>query len=165
MALAETDQPAAPRGPSLVIQLAMLAAMTVAALGAGWFAGSTLKRSEAPPQPPRLSHDKKAEAKPEEKPSEGGLVLADLAPITTNLAAPADVWVRMEASVVFDAPQPDAMKEAIHQDILAFLRTVKMHQVEGASGYQHLKADLRERAAIRSGGHAKDVLIRTLLFE
>ena len=165
MALAEIDQPAAPKGPSLVIQLAMLLAMTAAALGAGWFAGSYLKRSEAPPQPPRLSHDNKTEAKPEEKPAEGGLVLVELPPITTNLAAPADVWVRMEASVVFDAPQPDAMKEAIHQDILAFLRTVKMHQVEGASGYQHLKADLRERAAIRSGGHAKDVLIRTLLFE
>lgn len=165
MALVETDQPAAPKGPSLVVQLAMLAAMTVAALGAGWFAGSTLKRSEAPPQPPRLSHDKKAEVKPEEKPSDGGLVLVDLAPITTNLAAPADIWVRMEASVVFDAPQPEEMAEAIHQDILAYLRTIKMHQVEGASGYQHLKADLQERAAIRSGGHAKDVLVRTLLFE
>jgi len=145
MALAETDQPAAPKGPSLVVQLAMLAAMTAAALGAGWFAGATLKRSEAPPQPPRLSHDKKAEAKPEEK--------------------PADVWVRMEATVVFDAPQPAEVQEAIHQDILAFLRTVKMHQVEGASGYQHLKADLQERAAIRSGGHARDILIRTLIFE
>jgi flagellar FliL protein len=165
MALAETDPPAAPKGPSLVIQLAMLAAMTVAALGAGWFAGSTLKRSEAPPQAPRLSHDKQAEAKPEEKHVEGGPVLVDLAPITTNLAAPADVWVRMEAAVIFDAPQPTEMNEAIHQDILAFLRTVKMHQIEGASGYQHLKADLQERASIRSGGHAKDILIRTLLFE
>jgi flagellar FliL protein len=165
MAIADIEQPAAPKGPSLVIQLAMLAAMTVAALGAGWFAGSSLKRSEAPPQPPKLSHEKKAEAKPEEKPAEGGPVLADLAPITTNLAAPADVWVRMEASIVFDSPQPDEMKEAIHQDILAFLRTVKMHQIEGASGYQHLKADLQERASIRSGGHAKDVLVRTLLFE
>jgi len=57
------------------------------------------------------------------------------------------------------------MTETIHQDLLAFLRTLKMYQVEGASGYQHLKADLQERAAIRSDGHAKDVLIRTLLFE
>jgi flagellar FliL protein len=164
MALVETDQPTAPKGPSLVVQLAMLLVMTAAALGAGWFAGSYLKRSEAPPQPAKLSHDKAA-SKPEEKPSKEGPVLVDLAPITTNLAAPADVWVRMDASIVFDAPQPPEMKEAIHQDILAFLRTTKMHQVEGASGYQHLKADLQERAAIRSGGHAKDFLIRTLLFE
>jgi flagellar FliL protein len=165
MALAETEQPAAPKGPSLVVQLAMLLAMTAAALGAGWFAGSSLKRSEAPPQPPRIEHGAKAEAAPEGKPSGEGPVLVDLAPITTNLAAPADVWVRMDASVVFDGPQPPEMKEAIHQDLVAFLRTIKMHQVEGASGYQHLRADLQERAAIRSGGHAKDVLIRTLLFE
>ena len=57
------------------------------------------------------------------------------------------------------------MADAIHQDLLAFVRTVKMHQIEGASGFQHLKADLGERASIRSGGHAKAVLIRTLLFE
>jgi flagellar FliL protein len=164
MALVETNQPAAPKGPSLVIQLAMLAAMTVAALGAGWFAGSYLKRSEAPPQPPKLNHDK-SEAKPEEKPSKEGPVLVDLAPITTNLAAPADVWVRMDASILYDTPQPAELKEAIHQDIIAYLRTIKMHQVEGASGYQHLKADLAERASIRSGGHAKEFLIRTLVFE
>jgi flagellar FliL protein len=165
MAIAETDPQPASKGPSLVVQLAMLLVMTAAALGAGWFSGSYLKRSEAPQQPARLSHDKKAEAKPQEKPPAEGPVLVDLAPITTNLAAPADVWVRMDASVVFDAPQPPEMKEAIHQDILAFLRTIKMHQIEGASGYQHLKADLEERASIRSGGHAKDFLIRTLLFE
>jgi flagellar FliL protein len=40
-----------------------------------------------------------------------------------------------------------------------------MHQVEGASGFLHLKADLQERAAMRGDGHVKDVLIRTLLYE
>src|SRR5690606_3736280 len=125
-----------------IVQLAMLAAMTVAALGAGWLAGTYLKRSEAPPQPPKIVHDKAA-APPETAPAQGPL-LADLETITTNLAAPADVWVRLDASVVFDTPQPREMAQAIHQDILAFLRTVKLHQVEGASGYQHLKADLLE---------------------
>ncbi len=165
MALVETEQPVAPKSPSLMVQFAMLLVMTAAALGAGWFSGAYLKRSEAPPQPAKLSHDKKAGAETEAKSSSEGPALVDLAPITTNLAAPADVWVRMDASVVFDKQPSLEMKEAIHQDILAFLRTVKMHQVEGASGYQHLKADLKERAAIRSSGHAKDFLIRTLLFE
>jgi len=67
--------------------------------------------------------------------------------------------------VLYDAPQPPAMTDDIHQDILAMVRTLKLHQIEGASGYQHLKADLEERAAIRSGGHAKQILIRTLLLE
>jgi len=43
------------------------------------------------------------------------------------------------------APQPPALTEQIHQDLLALVRTLKMHQIEGASGYQHLKADLEER--------------------
>ena len=94
-----------------------------------------------------------------------GPTLVQLAPITTNLASPAEVWIRLEASVLYDAPQPPEMTEQIHQDLLALVRTLKMHQIEGASGYQHLKADLEERAAIRSGGHAKQVLIRTLLLE
>ena len=57
------------------------------------------------------------------------------------------------------------LPELIHQDLLAYLRTLKLHQIEGASGFQHLKADLEERAAISSGGHVKQLLIRTLLFE
>jgi flagellar FliL protein len=165
MALAETDQPSPPKGPSLVVQLAMFVGMTAAALGVGWFSGAYLKRSEAPPQPAKLSHEKPQEAKHEEKAATTGPTLVELASITTNLAAPSDVWVRMDASVLFDAPQPIQVTEAIQQDLLAFMRTVKMHQVEGASGFLHLKADLRERASIRSDGHAKDVLIRTLLFE
>lgn len=163
--MATTEQIEAPKGPSFVIQIAMLAAMTVAALGVGWMSGSYLKSSEAPPKPAKLDHSQKAEEKKAEKPAAAGPVLTDLAPITTNLAAPEDVWVRMELSIVYDAPQPVETTEAIHQDLLAFLRTLKMYQVEGASGYQHLKADLQERAAIRSNGHAKDVLIKTLLFE
>jgi flagellar FliL protein len=94
-----------------------------------------------------------------------GPTLVTLAPITTNLASPSDVWIRLEASVLYDTPQSAALTEEIHQDLLALVRTLKMHQIEGASGYQHLKADLEERAAIRSGGHAKQLLIRTLLLE
>ena len=57
------------------------------------------------------------------------------------------------------------MAEQIQQDLLAYVRTLKLHQIEGASGYQHLKADLEERAALRSGGHVKQVLVRTMLLE
>ena len=162
MANVETEQPAR-NAPSMVVQLALLAAVTVAALGVGWLAGTYLKRSEAPPQPPRIAHEKAEAATPDD--ALAVQPLAELPTITTNLAAPTDIWVRLDASVVYDTPQPPEMTQAIHQDLLAFMRTVKLHQVEGASGYQHLKADLLERASIRSNGHAKDVLIRTMLFE
>ncbi len=158
--MADIEQVKARKEPSLLVQAGILAAMTVAALGAGWMSGAYLKGTETPP-PPALQDE--AAAPPQD--GKGAAVLAKLPSIITNLAAPANVWVRMDATVVFDGPQPPELVEAIHQDMLAFLRTVRMHQVEGASGFQHLKADLKERAAIRSDGHARDVLIRTLLFE
>ena len=165
--MADTEQVKARKEPSLLAQAGILAAMTVAALGAGWMSGAYLKGTETPAPPPALQDEAGQEADPAATPPQDGkgAVLAKLPSIITNLAAPANVWVRMDATVVFDAPQPPELVEAIHQDMLAFLRTVRMHQVEGASGFQHLKADLKERAAIRSDGHARDVLIRTLLFE
>ncbi len=119
--MANTEQIPAPKGPSLVVQIGMLAAMTVAALGVGWMSGSYLKGSEVPPPPARLKHDK-AEAAPggEEKGAGAGQMLVELAPITTNLTTPTDMWVRMDATVVFDGPQPPETVEAIHQDMLAF---------------------------------------------
>ena len=164
--MANAEQIEAPKGPSLIVQLAMLAAMTVAALGVGWMSGSYLKSSEAPPKPARLDHSAKTEEAPaEEKPVAGAPVLVQLPQITTNLAAPADVWVRMDLSVVYDAPQPPQMTEAIHQDMLAYLRTVKVYQVLATDRDRDRHEVVLERAAIRSDGHAKDVLIRTLLFE
>jgi len=92
--------------------------------------------------------------------------LFDLAPITTNLAAPNDTWARLEVAILFDTPPADQnIVQIVHQDLLSYLRTVKMHQLEGASGIQHLRADLTERAAIRTDGRVTNVFIRTLLFE
>ena len=167
MANVEQVQPS--KGPSLVIQIAMLMAVTAAAIGMGWMSGGYLKAAQGPDVVPAASATKHTEGGKAEggnaHGAAGGLTLVALAPITTNLASPADMWIRLEVSVVYDAPQPPALAEQIQQDLMAFVRTLKMHQIEGASGYQHLKADLEERAAIRGGGHVKQVLIRTLLLE
>lgn len=45
------------------------------------------------------------------------------------------------------------------------MRTVKLDQIQSASGFRHLKSDLEERADIRSDGRIKRVLIKTFLFE
>ena len=184
--MATTDQAApAKSGPSIVIQIAILLVMTAAAIGIGWFSGSylngTVVRAPATAEAEAETAAKPAkaeghgtgagghgEAKDEHGAAKGAgnPLLLDLPPIMTNIAAPSDIWLRVELSVIFDEPPTDpGMADAIHQDLLAFVRTVKMHQIEGASGFQHLKADLAERAAIRSDGHVKAVMIKTLLFE
>lgn len=146
------------RGPSVAVQFGVLLALTLAAAGAGWLTGGYLN-SEIEMPPAVAGEETEAD-----RPAPANIV--DLAPITTNLAVPEAVWVRLELSLVFDQPLDDqTLPDTIQQDILAYIRTVKLMQVQGASGYQHLKSDLLERAAIRSNGLVKDILIRTMLFE
>lgn len=156
---------ARPKGPSIIVQAGILVVLSVVSAGIGWVAGGALDpgpASEKADHAPAGGHDKKDDAG-EEPIAQPNLVM--LPGITTNIAAPTDIWLRLEVGLVFDGPPDAAVADAIHQDMLAFLRTVKLHQVEGASGFQHLKDDLEERARIRSDGKARKVLIRTLLFE
>lgn len=163
MAMADAETAPMAKGPSILIQIAMLAGLTVVALGMGWGAGAYLKSQQAAAPKPAQTKAAGSEAAPAA--SSVKLVTQDLPPITTNMAAPTETWVRMDLSLLLDLPLPTETAAAIHQDLLAFMRTVKMHQVEGPSGFQHLKADLRERAMIRSDGKVRDVLIRTLVYE
>ncbi len=95
----------------------------------------------------------------------GALETVELPPIITNLAAPSETWLRLELAVRF-VGQPDTETvEMIHQDLLAFARTMRLEQIQGPSGFLHFKADLAERASIRSGGAAKAVLVKVMLFE
>lgn len=154
------------RGPSTAIQLAVLLALTVMAGGLGWLSGGFLN-GEAEPvaaAPSAAGTGDEHGGGESSPPTVANIV--NLAPITTNLAVPETIWIRLELSLVFDQPPQDPLlADAIQQDILAYVRTVKLMQVQGASGYQHLKSDLIERAGIRSKGLVKDVLIRTMLFE
>lgn len=170
--------PSAKKGASLVVQGGLLLVLTLIAAGMGWFGGGTIK--PASPGAETAAHEAAPAAhgggeKSEKK--EGGHGEAEaayvpgqpavvpLAPITTNLAAPADAWIRMELALDFaDVPEP-GMADTIAGDLLAFLRTVKLHQLQGASAFAHLKADLDERAQIRSGGKVRQVFVRALILE
>jgi flagellar FliL protein len=181
MAITDETEPVK-KGPSMVIQIVILLVLTLVALGLGWGAGMYLKKQATPVAAdaapaatpvPEADHGKTDEHgapaadahKEGEKPVPGAPVVVALEPITTNLAAPNKTWVRLEAAVVFDGPAAPGMADLVQQDILAYMRNVKLHQIEGPSGFQHLRADLDERARVRSDGHVTQVLIRTLLFE
>jgi flagellar FliL protein len=169
------DAPPAKGGASLVVQLGLLVAMTATAAGMGWVSGGFLtggKTGEAggAHSPAADAHgapagDHGAASGDHGAAAPGSDTVIPLAAITTNIASPRDVWVRMEVSIVLDEPQDPDLPGIIQQDLLSYLRTVKMHEVEGASGFRHLRENLEDRAAIRSDGHVKQVLIRTLLFE
>lgn len=166
MAAATTT--ATPRqGPSLVVQLMLLVLLTGAALGTGWLTGTLLTGNETPVKGSgqQIDADRTYDDIPGSDGAAEGLHIFRMETITTNLADPTDVWARMELALVFNETPDPVLAERIHQDFLAYLRTVKARQIAGASGFQHLKTDLEERARIRSDGRVKQILVRTLLFE
>ena len=101
----------------------------VVALGACAGAAFEASRRAAPPGTDKLAQ---ASAGAPAQPS----TIVDLPPIVTNLGAPQDTWVRLEGSIIFDPkpPHPDAVAGQIGDDILAYLRTVSLRQLEGRSG-------------------------------
>jgi flagellar FliL protein len=97
-----------------------------------------------------------------------GTVIRDLPPIVTNIAMPEDTWIRLESSVVFDAeklPEPDVAIKEITGDILSYLRTLSLTQVQGARGLRNLREDLNERVAIRTDGKVKELLIQGMVLQ
>lgn len=98
----------------------------------------------------------------------GTLVLKKLPPIVTNLAAPANTWVRLEAALLMEqkaALAADPLVGAITEDILGFLRSVTAQQMEGAAGLRNLREDLTERVAIRSKAVVREIVIETLVVQ
>ena len=111
--------------------------------------------------------DKAAESQAGAAPSQPSTVV-DLPPIVTNLGSPQDTWIRLEGSIIFDPktlPHPEAIVGQIGDDILAYLRTVSLRQLEGPIGLENLRQDLNERAATRSGGKVRAFVIRTLVVQ
>jgi flagellar protein FliL len=92
----------------------------------------------------------------------------DLPPVVTNLGSPQDMWIRLETSMIFDSSavkQPAALAAEIANDLLAYLRTMAMSQIQGPIGLQNLRQDLNERASIRSNGAVKELVIKTLVIQ
>jgi flagellar protein FliL len=167
-----------PKGPSIIVQAAVFAVLTLMAGGAGWGMGQFVSadKTAAPAgQPASLKaapepHGEAPASKDghEAAGSAHGVLVGNsllLEPMVTNLASPSDVWVRLEMALVVEEPLEEEMTQAIHQDLFSYVRTIRLNQLEGPSGYLNFKADLLDRAKIRSEGKVKAVLVKTLLFE
>jgi flagellar FliL protein len=144
--------------------IAAIVVLTLVAIGAGALTGLHLlvtveravdaKKSSAPP--------------PAAAGYAGSARLHRLSPIVTNLAAPANNWARIEASMVTDSlgeEEAGILAAHIAEDIVAYLRSASAAQFEGARGLQHLRDDLTERANVRSSGKVRELIIETLVIQ
>ena len=94
--------------------------------------------------------------------------LRKLSPLVTNLASPPGTWIRLEAAVVTDQlneEEANILVARVGEDVVAYLRTISPSQIEGARGLQYLREDLNERAAIRSSGKVRELIIETLVVQ
>lgn len=157
---------------ALVIPLVVL---TAVGGGGGWVIGNMLApqvkqaadAAKAAEEAAAAEGEKKGGKEEEGLPkisTEANGVVA-LEPITTNLAYPSENWIRIEVALMFNGPPDVQIAEAVHQDILAYMRTVSLQQVEGPRGFQYLKDDLQERVDLRSEGRVSKVMFRTLVIE
>ncbi len=94
--------------------------------------------------------------------------IVELPAIITNLSAPSDTWVRFEGAIVVDSSfdaDIQALIGELNNDIIAYLRTLTLAQIEGPSGFQILRQALNERVSIRSKGKVNDLVIRTMVVQ
>ncbi|MFQ0815604.1 flagellar basal body protein FliL [Brucella anthropi] len=149
---------------SLTALLTAVAVLTVIAGGGGWYLGGM------------ISADQRASARSsgrEDKPKQGDFesraigTVVPLQPIVTNLGIPQNTWVRLEASLVAKPGHeiPASLAASVGDDFLSFLRSVNLMQLQGAAGLAYLRADLEERARLRSQGAVDRVFISALVVE
>ena len=91
-----------------------------------------------------------------------------LSPIVTNLAFPPEMFVRLEVSVAYreDADVDAAvLGPQIAGDITAYMRTLRLTDLEGPSALQYLSEDLNDRARIRSGDRIHELILESLVVQ
>lgn len=162
MAKAAAKEGAAKSGGGISV-LAILI-ITILGAGAGGFFGMLVPSlTKTGPDKPKAE----APAEHEQKPPPTLLVQA-LPPITTNLAQPSTTWIRIESSVVINAdmgPDANVIAARMSEDIIGYLRTLSIDQIESPSGFQHLREDLNDRVRVRSEGKALELIIQSLILE
>ncbi len=76
--------------------------------------------------------------------------------------------MRLQVSLVYgrkDVDNPALLMGQVSDDLIAFLKTLTLPQIEGASGLQSLREDLNERASVRSQGKVRELVIETLVVQ
>ncbi|KAA1185915.1 flagellar basal body-associated FliL family protein [Rhizobium tropici] len=163
--MAATDEPAKGKGSPLIMTIVGLLVLTILGCGGGWMLGTVvaprIKAATAAVQKTILAAGDSKQAAAAAQAN--GIIALD--PITTNLAYPSQSWVRLELALVFKGPTDAQLAQAIHQDILAYIRTVSLQQIEGARGLQYLRDDIQERVDLRSEGRVSKVMFRTFVIE
>ena len=109
--------------------------------------------------------DTKEPAEPDKKTT---LRLVEIPPIITNLKKPTGSWIRVESKAVAntDAIENEAaLTQRLSQDILMYLRTLSIADIDSSNGLLQVRTDLNDIARIRSKGTLDEVVSQGLIVE
>ncbi len=132
---------------------------TLAAIAGGFAFGSFGVKSASPAAEAAAPPAKAPLVKPNE--------VRPLAPIVTNLREPSTLYVRLEAVVVLEPNTPDSAVIAakIGDDLVSYLRTVSLSELEGPTGFQYLREDLKKRSLQLGAGKVKDLFLQSFVIQ
>ena len=155
-------------GTSLIVGLVVV---TLVAAGGGVGLSMMSPGSEQNTHASDKSSDKAEKIKAagdHEDEAEKGTILVPMKPIITNIGKEAETLIRIESMLVMKAEHSDKFDyiiEKITEDILVYLKSISLSDIQGAFGLVNLMEDLNVRAALRSEGHVTEVLIQSLVVE
>lgn len=104
----------------------------------------------------------------DEEPPLSTLHVIPFPPILTTLAEPKGKWIRLEGALLAlqdTELAPDLLAEQTGEQILTYLRTVRLADIETSSGFLGLRDDLNETVRVMSHGQVRGVLIHGLVVE
>ena len=172
MANAEAPEGQSKKKSAAMMTVVGLAVLTLLGGGGGWVVGGMVAPSIKGAAQVEQAKEAK-DASTQKKEGETGLPhisteannVVQLEPITSTLAYPSENWVRLEIALLFDGPPDVKLAEDIHQDILAYVRTVSLQQIEGPRGFEYLRDDIQERVDLRAQGRVSKIMFRTFVIE
>lgn len=154
---ASTGQPKKKSGA--LVTIIGIAVLTLLGAGGGWAVGTIVAPNIKGAKEVEQAKDAEAKKKAEEglaRISTEANNVVQLEPITSNLAYPSENWVRLEVALLFNGPPDVKVSEDIHQDILAYIRTVSLQQIEGPRAFNISRMTFRNVLTFaRKGGYRR----------
>jgi len=112
--------------------------------------------------------DSAPSASSDDLPQDLDLNVVPFPPVLTTLAAPPGRWIRLEGSALIMKQteiSKDVLAEKAAEQILTYLRTVNMDQIEGPSGFLGLREDINEMVRVLSDDQVRGILIHGVVVE
>jgi flagellar FliL protein len=159
---------AGPKKGGKLQTIAIVLGLTLVAAGGGTALGFLLGKPQPAPvaaAPDSATPAADAPLAAKADPAAPADVVLALEPVLTDIASPPGTQLRMQASLIVSpegVADQTVLAAQVQADMIVFVRTLELAQIEGARGLLHLKEDLLERAKLRSPA-VIDLMVRSLV--